>query len=176
MASPVGHALVGVGLAALSVPLLDVPPSAALWVGAVIASGVPDLDFIGVLLGYELERVHRQATHSLFFPSALAGLALWASHWPGAPFDTPLVWVWTIALLVHPLVDTLTTSTQAARANMGIPLFWPFSSHRYYLSRPLVCPPPLASYTSSSLLRDLVPELVLFGPTCLTLVLLGSML
>jgi membrane-bound metal-dependent hydrolase YbcI (DUF457 family) len=176
MASPVGHALVGVGLAAFSVPLLGVTPGPALWVGAVIASGVPDLDLLGVLLGYELERVHRRATHSLFVLSALAALVLWASSWPGTPFDTPTVWVWAIALLAHPLVDTLITKNEDGRDDWGIPLFWPLSSRRFCLPRPLVRSPTMASYASLSLLRDLWPEIALFGPTCLTLVLLGSVL
>ena len=97
MASPVGHALVGVGLAAFSVPLLGVTPGPALWMGAIVASGVPDLDMLGILLGYELDRVHRRATHSLFVLSALAALVLWASFLPWVPFDTPMAWVWAIA-------------------------------------------------------------------------------
>lgn len=176
MASPVGHALVGVGLAALSVPLLDGSPSPALWVGAVIASGVPDLDFLGVLLGFKLERIHRKATHSLFVLSALAALVMWISRWPGVPLDTSTVWVWTIALLAHPLVDILTTSRQAGQTHWGIPLFWPLLSRRFYMQRPLVQPPSLSSYTSHALLRDLLPELALFGPTCVSLILLGSVL
>jgi membrane-bound metal-dependent hydrolase YbcI (DUF457 family) len=176
MASPVGHALVGVGLAAVSVPLLGVTPGPALWIGAVIASGAPDLDFVGVLLGYELDRVHRRATHSLFVLSALAALALFASTLPWALFDTPTVWVWAIALLSHPLVDTLITKNEEGGSNWGIPLFWPFWSRRFCLPRPLVPSPDVKSYASLALLRDLLPELALFGSTCLSLVLLGSML
>lgn len=176
MASPVGHALVGIGLAAISVPLLGVTPGPALWLGAIVASGVPDLDFVGVLLGFKQERVHRQGTHSLLVLSVLAALALWASHLVGELFDRAIVWVWSIALLAHPLVDTLTTMPNERRANLGLPLFWPISSHRFYLARPLVRPPSLNSYTSKTLLHDLLPELVLFGPACLTLVLLGSIL
>ena len=99
MASPVGHALVGLGLAALSVPLFDVRPGPALWVAAVIASGVPDLDFLGVLLGYPLDRVHRQGTHALPVLSAVAGLALWVSHGLVSWLDTRTVWVWALVLL-----------------------------------------------------------------------------
>jgi membrane-bound metal-dependent hydrolase YbcI (DUF457 family) len=176
MASPVGHALVGVGLAAVSVPLLGVTPGPALWMGAIVASGVPDLDIVGVLLGYKPERVHRRATHSLFVLSALAALALLASLAPWAPFDAPTVWVWAIALLAHPLVDALITRNEEGANNWGIPLFWPLWSRRFCLPRPLVRPPTIDSYTSPSLLRDLLPELALFGPTCLTLVLLGSVL
>ena len=176
MASPVGHALVGVGLAAVSVPLLGITPGPALWIGAVIASGVPDLDFVGVLLGYELERVHRRATHSLCVLSVLAGFIVWASHWPRVPLDTPTVWAWVIALLVHPLVDVLTTTHRAGQIHWGIQLFWPFSLRRYHVARPLVHPPTLASYASKALWRDLWPELALFGSTCLSLILLGSVL
>jgi len=176
MSSPVGHALVGVGLAALSVPLLDVRPGPALWVGAVIASSVPDLDFLGVLLGYPQDRVHRQGTHALPVLGLVAGLTLWAARELVSWLDTRTVWAWALALLSHPFVDALTTTIEPARANVGIPLFWPFSTRRYYLPRPLARPPTLASYTSASLLRDLLPELALFGTTCLSLVLLGSLL
>jgi len=176
MASPVGHALVGIGLAALSVPLLGATPGPALWMGAIIASGVPDLDFVAVLLGYKLERVHRRATHSLLVLSAFAALVLWISSYLGAPVDKPTVWAWVIALLAHPLVDALMTKVEEGRASMGIPLFWPLCSRRYHLPRPLVRTPTLDSYRSLALLRELWPEIALFGPTCLTLVLLGRVL
>ena len=176
MASPVGHALVGVGLAAVSVPLLGATPGPALWIGAIIASGVPDLDIIGIWLGYEPERVHRRATHSLIVLSALAALVSLASLLPWAPFELPTVWAWAIALLAHPLVDTLVTRNEEEGSNWGIPLFWPLWSHRFGLPRPLVPSPGVESYGSLALLRDLLPEIALFGLTCLTLVLLGSVL
>jgi len=176
MASPVGHALVGVGLAAVSVPLLGVTPGPALWIGAIIASGVPDLDMIGVWLGCEPERVHRRATHSLVVLSALAALGLLASSAPWAPFDTPTVWAWAIALLAHPLVDTLITKNEEGGNKWGIPLFWPLWSHRFCLPRPIIPSPDIKSYASLALLRDLLPEIALFGAACLTLVLLGSVL
>jgi membrane-bound metal-dependent hydrolase YbcI (DUF457 family) len=143
--------------------------------GAVVASGVPDLDVLGVLLGFELGRVHRRATHSLLVLSALAGLALWASHGALVPWDSATVWVWTIALLAHPLVDTLTT-TGTAHFHVGIPLFWPLLSRRYHLPLLLVRSPSLFNYARGSLWRKLLLEIVLLGPTCLTLVLLGSVL
>lgn len=162
-------------MAAVSVPLLGVKPGPLLWIGAVIASGVPDLDFIGVLLGYEMDRVHRRATHSLFVLGALAALVLLVSRFPWAPFEPSSVWVWAIALLAHPLVDTLITKNEEGE-NWGIPLFWPFWSRRFCLPHPLVPSPDVDHYRSLSLLHALLPELALFGSTCLTLVLLGSML
>ena len=74
------------------------------------------------------------------------------------------------------LVDSLLTQVEEGRTHWGIPLFWPISSRRFCLPRPLVQPPTLDSYGSLALLRDLLPEIALFGPTCLTLVLLGSVL
>ena len=106
----------------------------------------------------------------------MVGLALWAARGLVSWLDTRTVWAWAIALLSHPFVDTLTTTIQPGRANVGIPLFWPFSARRYYLPRPLARPPSMASYTSATLLRDLLPELALFGTTCLSLILLGSLL
>jgi hypothetical protein len=87
-----------------------------------------------------------------------------------------MVWSWAIALLAHPLVDTLVTRSEEGGNSWGIPLFWPLWSHRFSLPRPLVSSPDVESYASLSLLRDLLPEIGLFGTTCLTLVLLGSVL
>jgi membrane-bound metal-dependent hydrolase YbcI (DUF457 family) len=145
-------------------------------VGAVIASGLPDLDFLGVLLGYKLEQIHRKATHSLVVLIVLAALALWASHGQHSPLETGTVWAWALALLAHPLVDILTTSPREDQVDWGIPLLWPLTSRRFHMSRALVRPPRLDSYASKALLRDLLPELALFGSTCLSLILLGSIL
>ena len=76
MASPIGHALVGIGLAALAVPVAGVSPTPALWLGAVVASGLPDLDFIGTAFGLAHRRAHRGPTHSLLVLGVLVLAAL----------------------------------------------------------------------------------------------------
>jgi hypothetical protein len=85
------------------------------------------------------------------------------------------MWVWASALLAHPLTDALVTKIED-KPNLGLPLFWPLSLRRYCLPRPLVQPPSVESFTSLSGLRALLPEIALFGATCLTLVLLGRVL
>jgi membrane-bound metal-dependent hydrolase YbcI (DUF457 family) len=175
MASPFGHALVGIGLAALSVPTLGVSPSAAVWIGSVIASGLPDLDYVGAMFGISPERVHRKASHSLL---VLATIVLFvAGLSPRLNLvGRDLVVVWSLALLSHPIVDLVATGPQAAYKGFGLPLFWPLWSRRWYLHRPLVRPPTLEQYRSGAIWRLLLPELTLFGPACLGMVLLGGLI
>jgi membrane-bound metal-dependent hydrolase YbcI (DUF457 family) len=176
MASPIGHALVGIGLAALSVPIIGVSPSAAVWVGSVIASGLPDLDFAGTLLGISSTRVHRRATHSLVVLGIVVLLATGLSSRLERFAGHDLVLVWSLALLSHPIVDLLATGPQAARKSFGLPLFWPLWSRRWHLRRPLLRPPSLEQYRSGSIWGLLLPELTLFGPLCLGMALLGGLI
>jgi membrane-bound metal-dependent hydrolase YbcI (DUF457 family) len=92
------------------------------------------------------------------------------------PFETHTVWVWAIALLAHPLIDTLTTTSRPGQPDWGIPLFWPFSSRRYCVARPLVQSASLESYTSKNAWKALWSELAIFGSTCLSMILLGRVL
>jgi membrane-bound metal-dependent hydrolase YbcI (DUF457 family) len=75
MASPVGHAAVGIAVASVAAKLTGTPGTTLLWIGAVIASGIPDLDVVFPLVGFS-KRFHRSASHSLFLISA-AILAGW---------------------------------------------------------------------------------------------------
>ena len=131
MASPIGHALVGIGLAALSVPTIGVSPSAAVWVGSVIASGLPDLDFVGTMFGISPARVHRRATHSLVVLGTIVLIAAGLSLQFKSFVVHDLVVVWSLALLSHPIVDLLATGPQAACKSFGLPLFWPLGSRRW---------------------------------------------
>jgi membrane-bound metal-dependent hydrolase YbcI (DUF457 family) len=176
MASPIGHALVGIGLAALCVPTIGVSPSAAVWVGSVIASGLPDLDLVGTMFGISPTRAHRGATHSLLVLGMVVLVAIGLSLQFDSFVGHDLVAVWSLALLSHPIVDLLATGPQAARKRFGLPLFWPLWSRRWYLRRPPLRPPSLEQYRSGSIWRLLLPELTLFGPLCIGMVLLGGMI
>lgn len=51
MASPVGHMAVGLATAATVARVTGTPDSTALWLGALIACMIPDLDVVAQLLG-----------------------------------------------------------------------------------------------------------------------------
>jgi membrane-bound metal-dependent hydrolase YbcI (DUF457 family) len=176
MASPIGHALVGIGLAAIAVPIGRVSLSPALVLGAVIASGLPDLDMIAVMLGSQVERVHRRATHSLIVLVPLALAATWAAFRFEGLRHPKLVLIWSVVLLSHPFIDLVTTGPPAVYGGHGVCLFWPLTARRWYVRRPLVRPPALESYTSSEVWRRLWSEICLFGPACVTLIVLGQVL
>src|SRR3977135_1206643 len=103
MASPIGHAAVGVAVAAVVARITSVPGSLALWIGAVIASGIPDLDVLFPLLGFS-KRFHRNASHSLFIISVeiLAGWLLARAFAPGVAGGG--LFAWSAALASHPLL------------------------------------------------------------------------
>jgi membrane-bound metal-dependent hydrolase YbcI (DUF457 family) len=176
MASPIGHALVGIGLAALAVPLAGVSPTPALWLGAVVASGLPDLDFVGTAFGLAPDRTHRGPSHSLLALAILALAALGLSWRFASTIPFEWVLVWSFALLAHPVVDLLATGPKDARDGFGLPLLWPIVSRRWYLSRPPVQPASLEQYGTSDIWRLLLPELFTFGSACIGLVLLGRAL
>lgn len=176
MASPIGHALVGIGLAALAVPVAGVSPTPALWLGAVVASGLPDLDFLGTVFGCAPERTHRGPSHSLLVLGILVLAALGVSWRFGNLGHPDLVLVWSVALLSHPVVDLMATGPQDSRDGFGLPLFWPLSPRRWYLRHPWIRPPSLEQYKTGAFLRLLLPELFTFGPACIGLILLGRVL
>ena len=176
MASPIGHALVGIGLAALAVPVAGVSPTPMLWLGAVVASGLPDLDIFGTAFGLIRRQTHRGPTHSLLVLGLLALAALGLTSCLGGALWFERVLVWSVVLLSHPIVDTLATGPQAARNGFGLPLFWPLTSRRWYLRRPLVRPPSLEQYGTRAIWRLLLPEFCTLGPVCVGLILLGRAL
>ncbi|HWT82504.1 MAG TPA: metal-dependent hydrolase, partial [Candidatus Methylomirabilis sp.] len=64
MASPVGHVVVGMGLAGAAAGALGMESGLALWAGAAVASCLPDLDLIPWIWGVPFRRTHRKASHS----------------------------------------------------------------------------------------------------------------
>jgi membrane-bound metal-dependent hydrolase YbcI (DUF457 family) len=173
MASPIGHALVGIGLAALAVPVAGVSPTPALWLGALVASGLPDLDFIGTAFGLTPKQTHRGPSHSWLVLGVLVLAALGLSWRLESLVHPDQVLVWSVALLSHPLVDLLATGPRAGRKGFGLPLFWPLWPRRWYLRRPLVHPPSLEQYKTGAFWRLLLPEVLTFGPACIGFILLA---
>ncbi len=135
MASPFGHAIVGLSAAAVVQQLTGTESTPALWIGAFIASGVPDLDVFLQLVGRAGPRYHRNASHSF-----LSLVALWIAV-VGTSFglDLGLSWglllAWLAALLTHPMVDYLTSGTRLGSVGYGIALWWPVSRRRYFSKR-----------------------------------------
>ena len=131
---------------------------------------LPDLDVAFMAGGRRFYLKHHQGpTHSLLLaPLYATGICLLLCYLVG------LGWSWgcfvgaCLGLLLHVVLDWTNT--------YGIGLFWPLSSRRYCLPRPLVPSPTIENYRSLSFLRGLLAEVALFGSTCLTMVLLGSVL
>ena len=176
MASPIGHAAVGVAAAAVVARATEVPGTPALWVGAFIASGVPDLDLGVVLLGLKGPRFHRSFSHSLLLLSALIG-AMWFVV-AGIPSIEPGVFgAWAAALLSHPLLDVATTGPRVGARGYGIPLFWPLSNKRWYLQRPIL---ETAKFEACRSVRDVWdgvrPEVVRIVPVALAVLLAALVL
>ena len=85
VASPLGHAMVGMAAAAVASRVAGGGASVPLWIGAFIASGVPDLDLGLEFVGLKGPKYHRNASHSLFVLAALSGVV-----WVLAPRLIPL--------------------------------------------------------------------------------------
>ncbi len=176
MASPIGHALVGIGLAAAISEATGAPSSPALWLGAVIASGLPDLDLLGRIFGLPARRIHRHATHSLLLLGGLILMAAWA--WPrlAGGLDSGIGVAWAVALLSHPLLDLVTTGPAVAARGAGLALLWPVVSRRWFLQHPLFAAGEFTGCRSlSEAWKALVPEVYLLGPMSIGIMLLGHL-
>ena len=125
----------GLGLAAVAARVTGAEPGAVFWAGAVVASGLPDLDTLPSLFGRPCTRIHRGPSHSLPFILMVVILG-WLVF---TRLNLPLVWLaaWSAALLSHPLLDFITTDQTLAGSGFGLMLFWPFSRKRWFVSRRL---------------------------------------
>jgi inner membrane protein len=116
---------------------------------------VPDLDVIAFRFGipYAAPFGHRGATHSIVFAllMGLAALALTRS-WKSTL-------AMTVVVLSHPLLDMLTDG------GLGVGLFWPVSTERYFFPwTPLPVAPIGKGLVSSRGLYVLAVEAVAFLP------------
>ena len=138
MASPVGHAALGLASAAVAARVVGVDPSPGMWLGAFIGSGLPDLDLALYILGFRGPHIHRNATHSLLAITVLA-VGLWFSlPFVGVTIPAGLWVVWTVAVLSHPLADVITAGPEAAGKGFGVSLLWPISQKRWFMQRPVL--------------------------------------
>lgn len=116
---------------------------------------VPDLDVIAFRFGipYAAPFGHRGATHSIVFALAM-GVAAWA-----LTRSKKSTLALTLVVLSHPLLDMLTDG------GLGVGLFWPFSTERFFFPwTPLPVAPLGTGMLSSRGLRVVLVETVAFLP------------
>lgn len=177
MASPVGHAMIGLALGGVAAAATNTESSVALWLGCFVASGVPDLDFAAAAFGRSGPAYHRNASHSILALAAMSALLWPLAGWlaPDAAFGTWLAW--SVALWSHAAVDVLTAGPEAAVRGYGIALGWPLSRRRVSLQRPLL---ETADFTQCRTVGDwwvaIRPEIVRLGPIALGLAVLAMVL
>jgi membrane-bound metal-dependent hydrolase YbcI (DUF457 family) len=175
MASPVGHVAFGVAAAAIVARATGTPDSTALWLGAAVASGIPDVDVVFPLLGLS-KRYHRNATHSLVFAGVViaAGLGVIRALdlTPGAGLEA----AWIAALLSHFLLDVITTGPTLGRLGWGIPLLWPVSRKRFYVSRPFLVGDRTESHSLVDTWREAKEDTVRIVPVAVLVVLVARLM
>ena len=135
MASPVGHAIVGLAAAAVVQLGTGTDSTPTLWVGAFIASGVPDLDVFLRLVGKVGPRYHRNASHSFLTLIAFWMAVVGVSFGLDLGLSWGLLFAWLAALLTHPMLDYVTTGPRLGQVGFGIALWWPVTRTRYCSKR-----------------------------------------
>lgn len=177
MASPIGHVVVGLGLAGAVAGGLGSEASPALWAGAAVASCLPDLDLLPSLWGVPYWRVHRRASHSLPVLVILAALAWGAVNVLDLNVGWRLMLAWTAALMSHLVLDILCTGPALGQIASGIPLFWPFSSRRWCVPRPMFPEVNFLEGVPAAVIgRACLRELLHLGPAAGVLILLSHLL
>jgi membrane-bound metal-dependent hydrolase YbcI (DUF457 family) len=177
MASPVGHVIVGVGVAGAMAGALGADNTPALWMGAAIAACAPDLDVLPSLWGVPYQRVHRQASHSILILAPLAVVS-----WVGfLALDPPVDWrfmvAWTAALMSHLVLDVLCTGPLLGRQGLGIPLLWPLTPRRWCVTQPMFPEVNLLEGCSPGAYgRVCLQELILLSPAAGAGILLAHLL
>ena len=172
MASPLGHAIVGVAAASVVLGISEAPQSAALWTGTLAASILPDADLALGAFGLKGPRFHRNGSHSLLVLGSLTVAVLFIYGF--AELDGRVAAAWAAALLSHPLLDVVTTGPATSEQGYGIALFWPVHRRRWSVNRPILDSLDLSRCRS---IRDVwvgvVPEMVRLGPGALLVVVLS---
>ncbi|OGC00387.1 MAG: hypothetical protein A3G35_02555 [candidate division NC10 bacterium RIFCSPLOWO2_12_FULL_66_18] len=177
MASPIGHVVVGIGVAGAVAGGLGTDSTPALWTGAAVASCLPDLDLLPSLWGVPYRRVHRRATHSLLILAPLVGVAWAAVSALDLSMDWRLMLAWTSALMSHLVLDILCTGPGLRQGGHGIPLFWPLASRRWCVSRPMFPEVNFLEGVPAGVIgRACLRELLHLSPAAGVLILLGHLL
>jgi membrane-bound metal-dependent hydrolase YbcI (DUF457 family) len=174
MASPVGHVGFGLAAAAVVARATGTPDSAALWLGAAVACGIPDVDVAFQLLGLD-KHLHRNGSHSLLFAALVIAVALALLKALGVTPAPALAGAWIAALLSHYLLDVITTGPTLGRMGWGIPLLWPLSRRRFWVRHPFLVGDRTESQTYHDTLREMREDLVRLVPPCVVVMLLARL-
>jgi len=176
VASPVGHALVGLSAAAVLQQVTGIESTRALWIGAFIASGVPDLDVFLRFVGKDGPRYHRNASHSFLTLVALWITVVGISFGLDLNLGWGLLFAWLAALLTHPMLDYLTTGTELGKVGYGIALWWPASRTRYFSKRVRLARNRGETRRSWDYVPQALEEIIRLGPFAAGAVLLAYFL
>ena len=153
---------IGLGLGTRVIP-------ARLLIAGVLVSILPDLDVVAFHLGfpYAHDFGHRGATHSLFFAVTVALLGSSAIHYFKASISRSFSFL-LLAAASHGLLDAFTNG------GLGIALFWPFSSVRYFAPVQVieVSPLSMSRIFSARMGEVLMSEILWVWVPCLLLMLL----
>lgn len=143
--------------------------SPRLLVSGVIVSILPDLDVIAFRFGipYADDFGHRGFSHSFVFSFGIALTGALFSRYFRTRFETAFLYLFTAAAS-HGILDAFTNG------GLGIALFWPFSSQRFFAPLQMIEVSPLSPshFMSRRGLEVLESELLWVWLPCLFLALL----
>ena len=168
----------GLASAAVVTRVTGGPRGPELWIGAVIASGLPDLDLVLEWIGLKGPRYHRSWSHSLIFIGLLGVIGVAAAMLVPLPVDRRVALAWWAALISHPVLDVVTTGPTLAERGYGIGILWPVRGRRWFSQRPII--DQTTEWGSCRSVREvwdgLVPEIVMLTPVCALIIALALML
>lgn len=167
MPSAFSHAVASIALgrayASRPVPL-------RFWVLSTVCATAPDIDVLANRFGFDHTTMlgHRGLTHSLLFAAALSGsvvLLFFRKPVEGMMSRKALFAFFFAATASHSVLDAMVNGT------LGVALFAPFSSARFFLPwRPIVSSPIGLNFFSSAGATTLLNELIwVWGPSLLVI-------
>lgn len=127
MASPVGHSLCGLAIAAFF-PRLFSLKNWVLWIAILCFANLPDMDYLFGFFTGNPNTFHRLWTHSLGFMLMVGVLVLFIERWVNRAWKFQWSILAMLLIFFHLVVDYLGVDT---RGDVGIPIFWPVSSENF---------------------------------------------
>jgi inner membrane protein len=136
LATPYGHALLGLSLLLIWMPNPR-PQALKGWtrVGLfLLLAEAPDLDFLPGIIAGSPGRFHQGEFHSLGFALGLALGVGWAANWLRGYAFWPCGGVAFLLVFSHLALDFF---TQDLRPPFGFPIFWPLTAERFLSPIPI---------------------------------------